>query len=129
PVSALIRLDLPTLERPAKAISMPHIGGSAASDPAAAVNCHSLANSLRPRSISSGVKTRADTDAWAFMKPAPHEDEPLPPASSFFFKRFLPKSFSLSPVPFTLSNGSIWAPCRRMITDFGTTDSVLFQAQ
>ena len=28
PVSALIRLDLPTLERPAKAISMPCIGGS-----------------------------------------------------------------------------------------------------
>ena len=28
PVSALIRLDLPTLERPAKAISSPRIGGS-----------------------------------------------------------------------------------------------------
>src|SRR6201746_681760 len=28
PVSALIRLDLPTLERPAKATSMPAIGGS-----------------------------------------------------------------------------------------------------
>ena len=36
PVSALIRLDLPTLERPAKAISMPRIGGSASTEPAAA---------------------------------------------------------------------------------------------
>src|SRR6185437_6810856 len=30
PVSALIRLDLPTFERPAKAISVPRIGGSEA---------------------------------------------------------------------------------------------------
>ena len=36
PVSALIRLDLPTLERPANAISMPRIGGSAVDEPAAA---------------------------------------------------------------------------------------------
>ena len=28
PVSALIRLDLPTLERPATATSMPRVGGS-----------------------------------------------------------------------------------------------------
>ena len=33
PVSALIRLDLPTLERPAKAISVPRIVGSEASEP------------------------------------------------------------------------------------------------
>src|SRR5215475_992063 len=89
PVSALIRLDLPTLERPAKAISMPRIGGSTASDPAAAVNCQSPAKSLRPRSISSGVKAKEDMDAWAFMQRAPHEEEPLTPASLFFLKRFL----------------------------------------
>src|SRR5215475_4434924 len=56
PVRALIRLDLPTLERPAKAISMPRIGGSAAAVPAAKTNCQSPANSLRPASISARVK-------------------------------------------------------------------------
>src|SRR5262249_54078304 len=132
PVSALIRLDLPTLERPAKAISMPHIGGSAASDPAAAVNCQSPANSLRPRSISSGVKANRETGGRAFMKRAPHGEEPLTPASLFFLKKLL--SFSqrrATPPPyrFTLSNSSILAPCRRMITDCWITDSVLFQAQ
>src|SRR5665213_3446810 len=55
PVSALIRLDLPTLERPASAISTPRIGGSETADPAAAVNCHSPANRRRPVSISSRV--------------------------------------------------------------------------
>src|SRR5882724_3533069 len=56
PVSALIRLDLPTFERPAKAISSPCIGGSRSSVPAAAVNCQSAANSLRPVSISAEEK-------------------------------------------------------------------------
>src|SRR5262245_36416650 len=51
PVSALIRLDLPTLERPANATSTPSIGGSEAIDPAAALNCHSPANNLRPMSL------------------------------------------------------------------------------
>ena len=46
PVSALIRLDLPTLERPAKAISVPRIGGSDASEPAAATNCQSAGEQL-----------------------------------------------------------------------------------
>src|SRR5947209_10117892 len=55
PVSALIRLDLPTLERPANAISMPRIGGSAAMALAAAMKRQSPANNLRPRSISSSV--------------------------------------------------------------------------
>src|SRR5215217_5996281 len=55
PLSALIRLDLPTLERPANAISVPCMAGSRSSEPAAAVNCQSPANSLRPVSISSGV--------------------------------------------------------------------------
>ena len=48
PVSALIRLDLPTLERPAKAISTPRIGGSEATELAAATKCQSPANSRRP---------------------------------------------------------------------------------
>src|SRR5262249_38559841 len=56
PASALIRLDLPTLERPAKAISISCMGGSAASEPAAATKRHSPANSFRPASSSSSVK-------------------------------------------------------------------------
>src|SRR5215216_4587399 len=55
-VSALIRLDLPTLERPANAISTPFIGGSRPIVPTAALNCQSAANSLRPASISDAVK-------------------------------------------------------------------------
>src|SRR5258708_20849731 len=65
PVSALIRLDLPTLERPAKAISMPRIAGSAASAPAAAANCQSPANSLRPASVSARVKREAEASEGA----------------------------------------------------------------
>src|SRR5215467_1121398 len=63
PVSALIRLDLPTLERPANAISMPRIGGKAAIALAAATKRQSPANSLRPRSISSGVNCRVGKGA------------------------------------------------------------------
>src|SRR6266700_3705947 len=39
PVSALMRLDLPTLDRPATAISMSFIAGSDASELAAVTNC------------------------------------------------------------------------------------------
>src|SRR5882762_1865466 len=59
-VSALIRLDLPTLERPAKAISTPSGGGSDSSDDAADRKRHSAANSLRPVSLSSELKASAD---------------------------------------------------------------------
>src|SRR4029453_5829398 len=52
PVSALIRLDLPTLERPAKAISSPAIGGSVSIEGEAQMNCQSRGNSFRPVSIS-----------------------------------------------------------------------------
>src|SRR5215213_5474167 len=55
-VSALIRLDLPTLERPANAISTPRMGGSRSTVPTAALNCQSAANSFRPTSISDAVK-------------------------------------------------------------------------
>src|SRR5262245_6695153 len=65
PVSALIRLDLPTLERPAKAISTPRIGGKASGPPAAAANCQSPANSLRPASISSGEEREAEVAGTA----------------------------------------------------------------
>src|SRR5262249_32069330 len=52
PVRALIRLDLPTFERPAKAISTPRALGSDSSEPAAVANCHGCANRRRPASIS-----------------------------------------------------------------------------
>src|SRR5271167_1646334 len=55
-VSALIRLDLPTLERPAKANSKPFIAGSEAGDAAAATNRHWPANNLRPAPTSLLVK-------------------------------------------------------------------------
>src|SRR4051812_2266274 len=50
PVSALTRLDLPTFERPAKAISTPSIGGSPSTRLAAQMNSASPAKSLRPGS-------------------------------------------------------------------------------
>src|SRR6187399_977520 len=52
PVSALIRLDLPTLERPANATSMLAIGGRVSIEGEAQTNCHSPAKSFRPSSIS-----------------------------------------------------------------------------
>src|SRR5882724_8311288 len=54
-----MRLDLPTLDRPEKAISSPSIGGSEASEAAAWKNCQSEANSFRPAPISSAVKAAA----------------------------------------------------------------------
>src|SRR5215472_4831054 len=59
-VSALIRLDLPTLERPANAISTPSAGGSVTYEPAAVRKRHSAANSLRPVSASAAVNEVAD---------------------------------------------------------------------
>src|SRR6516164_6454375 len=58
--SALIRLDLPTLERPAKANSKPFITGSEAGVAAAAAKRHSPANSLRPAPTSVLVKAAGD---------------------------------------------------------------------
>src|SRR6202020_1835355 len=52
PVIALIRLDLPTLERPAKATSTPAIGGNVSIEGDAQMNLKSPANNLRPCSIS-----------------------------------------------------------------------------
>src|SRR3569832_942103 len=57
PVSALIRLDLPTLERPANAISVPRIGGSEATEPEAATKSQAPPNRRRPSSISARVKS------------------------------------------------------------------------
>src|SRR5215208_4948578 len=53
PVRALIRLDLPTFERPASATSIPSAGGRTGSDPAAATKSHRPAKSRRPASTMS----------------------------------------------------------------------------
>src|SRR5579863_8188244 len=89
PVSALIRLDLPTLERPAKATSTPAIGGNVSIEGAAQKNCQSPANNLRPCSIRSasgaavmwrvshsswpGIAVREDGVASARQCPAIHD--------------------------------------------------------
>src|SRR5580704_6791448 len=57
PVSALIRLDLPTLERPANAISGALIGGTESSPPAAEIKSHAPANNSRPALISAVEKS------------------------------------------------------------------------
>src|SRR5690348_14990997 len=59
PVSALIRLDLPTLERPANAISMPRILGSDSSELAAVAKSHGCANKRRPASRSAAENSDA----------------------------------------------------------------------
>ena len=58
PVSALMSEDLPTFDRPAKAISGAPIGGKPSERAAAKMNSHSPANSLRPASVQSGATVR-----------------------------------------------------------------------
>src|SRR3954468_7070427 len=64
PVSAVIRLDLPTLERPAKAISMPRIFGSDSSELAAVAKSHGCANKRRPASRSADENSDAVLTAF-----------------------------------------------------------------
>src|SRR5204862_422080 len=63
-VSALIRLDLPTLERPAKAISTPRGLGRDSTEPAAVAKRHSCANRRRPASRSAEEKSDAVLTAF-----------------------------------------------------------------
>src|SRR5882724_6307110 len=77
PVRALMRLDLPTLERPANATSRPASGGRVSIEGEAQMNCQSPANSLRPCSISfasvSAVMRRIfHTFVMAGLVPAIH---------------------------------------------------------
>src|SRR6187401_294375 len=114
PVSALISEDFPALERPAKAISSPFIGGSESMPAAAHRNSQSEANSLRPASISARVKPVAmllERHSWLRRQ----DDGVL----AFFFPN----------TSFTLSHNSILAPCFFMMKDCCSTESVLFQAQ
>src|SRR5258708_587207 len=64
PVSAFNRLDLPTLERPAKAISTAPIGGKASSWSAPKKNWHSRANKSRPASIAASLSSSSSGVAF-----------------------------------------------------------------
>src|SRR5258708_2906692 len=136
PVSALIRLDLPTLERPATAISTPRMRRNATAEPAAVVV--GMASSGRAGGgnlIGAGNRFAAVFDLGAGERGggsrrrrlrAPRHGDPLTPPSLFFLvKRF----FRASHVRLRLSNSSILAPCLCMITLCWATESVLFQAQ
>src|SRR6516164_5782900 len=111
--SALIRLDLPTLERPAKANSKPFITGSEAGVAAAAAKRHSPANSLRPAPTSVLVTASVGIGGRPYGQAGP-----LTPVLLFFLNKFLmPRHTSLR-----LSHNSILAPFRRMMTDCWITD-------
>src|SRR5499427_11142742 len=84
-VSALMRLDLPTLERPTNAISLPLIEGSETVDPAAETKRHSDANSRRPAPISPAVKLGASLGASGFAEVKPNRSRPR----HFFFEQVL----------------------------------------
>ena len=58
PVSALMSEDLPTFERPAKAISGAPTGGRPSERAAAKMNSQVAPNSLRPASVQSGARRR-----------------------------------------------------------------------
>src|SRR5262249_36691001 len=109
PVSALIREDLPTLERPAKAISRPAIGGRVSIEGEAQTNCQSPANSFRPASIS-----------FASMSPVMRRTRPRhcrAKARSASSRRVSRPSTSLQSLP-----SKMWMPgTRRGMTNEGTS--------
>src|SRR5262245_22028972 len=71
PVSPLMRLDLPTFERPAKAISMPNIFGNDSTELAAHLKSHGRPNSLRPASISADENSDASLTIVRLGSPVP----------------------------------------------------------
>src|SRR6266702_2852242 len=146
PVSALIRLDLPTLERPAKAISSPAIGGSVAIEGEAQMNCQSRANSFRPASISSASVSSVMRAVYPLVmaglvpaihvypqskrpkrdardKPGHDDVEAIAPYNDDCYVAFFAN------VALRLSNSSTFTPLRRMMKHCWSTESVLFHAQ
>src|SRR5262249_15622533 len=109
----LMRLDLPTLERPANAISTPCIGGSDSKDAAAVRNRHSAAKSLRPASASSALNAGVDIGRRQAFTAGPLLSGP------FFFTNS----------DLTLSHSSILAPCFFMMMLCWVPESVLSHAQ
>ncbi len=124
PVSALTRLDLPTLERPAKAISGSAMAGSDSNDAAPATNSQVPAKSLRAASISPGVRP-----SGFLVVHQPFLDVPLPP---FFPPPPPPPSAAAgagSTATACLALAPRSVPWRRMIVYCWAIDSVLLHAQ
>src|SRR5580704_944759 len=125
PVSALMREDLPTLERPAKATSRAAIGGSVSIEGEAQTNCQSPANNFRPASISFASGSVVMRSLWLYpslrgAKRFAMTDIQVFDSDSTFFQ---------AKVDFRLSNNSTFTPLRRMMKLCCSTDRVLFQAQ
>ncbi len=129
PVSALSRLDLPTLERPASAISVPRIFGSETADPAAAANCHSPANRRRPASISLAVNFSIPGTLNEIAGEYPAIQNVLSEERQKKTLFGYCCGFFFTNNALILSINSILAPCLRMMMLCCTTDSELFQAQ
>ncbi len=81
PVSALMSDDLPALERPAKAISVPFIGGSVSIDAAAQMKLPVAREQLAPVSISFAVKP-------GFMRISRKHRQDDDGVPAFFFEQF-----------------------------------------
>src|SRR6185312_13977216 len=146
PVSALMREDLPTLDRPAKATSVAPIGGSISIEGAAWVKRHSPANSFRPASISSlsisAAMRKCFFASWPGLSRPPtstfllhsnvdarhmagHDEiEAILCGGTLGYVAFLGRN-----KPRMLLKSSTLTPLRRMMTLCWVTDSVLFQAQ
>src|SRR5215471_12799418 len=132
-VSALIRLDLPTLERPANAISTPAMAGSDSNDAAADRNRHSAANSLRPVSLSSAVNGDVDMNRADRGRNSAEEGRSahsfglLLRRSSLIFSHSAGRFLGHSALMF--DHSSILAPCFFMMMLCWATESELFHAQ
>src|SRR5580698_1919849 len=140
PVSALIRLDLPTLERPAKATSTPAIGGNVSIEGEAQMNLKSPANNLRPCSISFAsdaavMRGSGAASSGRHCEERQRRSNPFPEGLDCFaslamtIERYVFDSAFLPNVALTLSNNSTFTPLRRMIRLCCKTESRLFQAQ
>src|SRR5262249_11822200 len=79
PLSALINDDLPILERPAKAISIPRGEGTAPMAPAAPRKFPSPANRRRPRSSSAAEKSDGSDVGLILTRPGQVSRLPLEP--------------------------------------------------
>src|ERR1700730_14443723 len=131
-VSALMRLDLPTFERPTKAISLPLMAGSDAAEPAAPDKAPFGCEQPGPGShFGGGEGERGHRSADLRCQAGP-----LTPGLLFFLNRLLMASHPSPnkpliprPASLRLSSNSILAAWRRMMTDCWITDSVLFHAQ
>ena len=153
PVSALIRLDLPTLERPANATSTPAIGGSVSIEGEAQKNSPVAGEQLSPLLDQVGIGVGAHAKDFhcsgdcaaitviaseakqsirdagrldCFVASLLRNDEENAPQMT---RQVFNSAFFATNVALRLSNSSTFTPLRRMMKLCCSTDSVLFQAQ